>query len=231
MEKEQSPLIKTCSICGEIKPLAAFLQMSATSGTEYGSVCVDCRKKGADKPRVPESDETTQSSSGVVIDSKNKLQADIDKRELREQTEEDYYEERDLNESEQLIRSDKIDQKASQEKQHRQSFLGGNSVLGTTKKNPAGESRWQTERVNAEQTTQAEAQEKEVDESSTKDLSFGLKQKHGISAKEGIAFKQGAAFKSFSTMLGKSATFSHTEKPATTIAQEMENKFGPGKKK
>jgi len=239
-EKQAPSLTKTCSICGELKPLSAFLQMSETKGAEYGSVCSDCRKKGADKPRVPESDETTQSSSGRVIDSKTKLQMDTDKRELVEQTELENYEERELTETEKKLENTKIENKMTQEKQARQTFLN-RSVLSGKKPTAAGESRWRvdqaTQQGNVEATQKLdkaakdELNEKGLDQGSVDDLRFGEKLKHGV------GFKQGAAFNEFAKRLGKHSGFMHKatdQKPdaaAPTISEEMENKWGPGKKR
>jgi hypothetical protein len=231
VEKDQPALTKTCSICGQLKPLAAFLQMSATSGTEYGSVCSDCRKKGADKPRVPESDESTKSSSGAVIDSKSKMQADLDKQEKHAQTEEDYYEEREAAETESKQDQTKIERKTEAEKQHRQTFLD-RSMLSGKKQPPTTESRWRTEQVtsNLEKVAKEEFLEKGVDQSSTEDLRHGVKEKH-----KGVAFQQGAAFQHFAARLGKSSTFaaSSTEKSASSesIAESIEKSWGPSRKK
>lgn len=242
MEKEHASLTKTCSICGQIKPLSAFLQMSGTKGAVYGNVCSDCRKKGADKPRVPESDESTESSSGAVIDSKNKMEADITKREEHEKTEEEYYEEREETDIEQHLEQDKIEQKATEEKQHRQTFLD-RGFLSSKKQTTAGESRWRIEQSAkqvsaAEAATQAEKavaedyREKGLDEASTEDLQSGLKEKH-----KSVTFRQGAAFQSFAARLGKTSTFGQSKSspthPATseTIADTLEKNWGPGRKK
>ncbi len=239
MEKEHSSLTKTCSICGQIKPLTAFLQMSATSGAEYGSVCADCRKKGADKPRVPESDDSTRTTSGTVIDSKSKLEADISKHELHEQTEEEYYEEREENKVEQKLEEGKIEQKATLEKQHRQTFLDRGMLSG--KQQPvSGESRWRMEQtakqagaaetaINSENAVKEELKEKGLDQSSTEDFRHGIKEKH-----KSVAFKQGAAFQSFATQLGKSSTFTQStpNKPGSeTITDSIEKNWGPGRKR
>jgi hypothetical protein len=240
VEKEHHSLTKTCSICGELKPLSAFLHMSATSGTEYGAVCSDCRKKGADKPRIPESDETTQSSSGTVIDSKNKLEADITKREEREHVAEEYYEEREETNVEQQEEQNNIEYKITQEKQHRQTFLDRGMASGKKQTTP-GESRWRVEQTaqqagteetanNLEKATKEELREKGVDQTSTEDLRHGAKEKH-----KGVAFRQGAAFQSFAASLGKSSTFSQSTptNPAVseTIAESIEKNWGPGRKK
>jgi hypothetical protein len=215
--------------------------MSGTSGSEYTSVCSDCRKKGADKPRVPESDETTQSSSGAVIDSKTKVEADNTKREEREQTEEDYYEEREESDIEQKQELNKTEQKSTLEKQHRQTFLD-RGFLGAKKTGAAsGESRWQVEKTaqqasaaetasNQDNATKEDLREKGLDQNSTEDLRQGLKEKH-----KGVAFSQGAAFQSFAAQLGKSTTFTQSTptNPAAsqTIAESIEKNWGPGRKK
>lgn len=240
MEKEHPSLTKTCSTCGQIKPMAAFLHMSETTGTEYGSICSDCRKKGADKPRIPEGDESTRTSSGVVIDSKSKTEADINKQEEYQQTEEEYYEEREQAEIETKHDQDITEQKATQEKRHRQTFLD-RSILSTKKTTSPNESRWRREQVvqqanaedaaiKSESAIKEELQEKGVDQTSTEDLRHGAKEKH-----KGVAFRQGTAFQSFAASLGKSTTFTQSTPthPAAseTIADSIEKHWGPGRKK
>lgn len=241
MEKEHPSLAKTCSICGEQKPLSAFLHMSGSAASEYGSVCSDCRKKGADKATTPESDESTQSSTGVVIDSKSKVEADNSKREEHEKTQEDYYEEREETDIEQKQEQSKTEQKSTLEKQHRQTFLD-RGFLGAKKSGASsGESRWQVEKTaqqisaaeaagNQENATKEDLREKGLDQNSTEDLRQGLKEKH-----KGAAFQQGAAFQSFAAQLGKSSTFTQSTptNPAASqaIAESIEKNWGPGRKK
>lgn len=131
-------LTKTCSSCGQLKPLAAFLEMGGPEGAMYGSICSTCRKANREKPIVEkEHDESTTSHTGFKIDAKAKVQADTDKRELFERSEEEYYEERDKEFEHEKTHIKKTQQHASEEKKHRESFLDRRSYPETNKKNLA----------------------------------------------------------------------------------------------
>src|SRR5687768_6217023 len=88
MENSNLSLTKICQSCGEKKPLTAFLQLTDAKSTTYGNICAACRKTDIERKKAQEKENTT-STTGVKIDSKTKVQSEIDKRELRKQTEED----------------------------------------------------------------------------------------------------------------------------------------------
>jgi hypothetical protein len=128
MTKASQPnLTKTCSNCGQHKPLSAFLEMSGTQGSAYGNICSSCRKtamEAAERRKKTEAEGSTTSETGHKIDSKTKVHDAIDKRELFQRVEEDYHEERKLEEE---ISEEKIIIKQNIEigqKKHRQDFLG-----------------------------------------------------------------------------------------------------------
>src|SRR5579885_705059 len=126
MNKTNTSLTKTCSSCGQQKPMSAFLQLAGPQGTTYGSVCASCRKSNAEKPSLPkELEGTITSGTWTKIDSKTKVKAEIDKRELRKQVEEDYFEERDKKDEKKIKRTEKIWGIAQDEKKRieKRSFL------------------------------------------------------------------------------------------------------------
>src|SRR3990167_11420340 len=102
----QPTLSKTCAACGLQKPLSAFLQLT-DAGTSYGNICSTCRKAGADikKPKT-EAEDSTTSVSGHKIDTKTKIHGDIDKKQIKQRTEELYHEDRKKDE---IIESIKIE--------------------------------------------------------------------------------------------------------------------------
>lgn len=112
--------MKTCSSCGQLKPLSAFLQLAGTVGTTYGNICSTCRKE---KAKTKEPDEFTTSTTGNKIDAKMRLKDVVDKREQHKQVEEEYFEEREKEEKE-TKRFEKIDVVRKEEKQREiRSFL------------------------------------------------------------------------------------------------------------
>jgi hypothetical protein len=120
-----SHLNKTCLICGNKKPLAAFLQMTGAQGSLYGDVCSSCRGPGAqldEKISLLEDDQDT-TSSGLAIDSSARNLAELqDKKRKKDRTESDRQEliKRDKLSDE---KEDKIDVKEKAEKDHRTNFI------------------------------------------------------------------------------------------------------------
>lgn len=120
-------LTKTCKACGQQKPLSAFLQMSGTKhGTGYGNICASCRKAAKEqvaRRKKTDADGGTTSETGHRIDSKSKVQDAKDRREFLQKTEDEYHEERKLDEIETEDRQEKKQDKQDKEKKHRESFL------------------------------------------------------------------------------------------------------------
>lgn len=130
MNKPESLLTKICSNCGQRKPLSAFLQLAGSHG--YGNICSSCRKTVL----TTKDEEGTKSTSGAKIDAKLKVQDAIDKREVRKQIEDEYFDERDKKEERHLEKREKIGTIADKEKKHRHDFLGKQSFLSPTKAPP-----------------------------------------------------------------------------------------------
>lgn len=123
MNKSQHMLTKLCSNCGLKKPLSAFLQMSDSRGAVYGNICSSCRKTSKDNVKTTTDHESSTSSTGVKIDSKVKVQGDIDKRQRVQQVEELYHEGRDDREALQNKTDLKTKTIASEERKHREKTL------------------------------------------------------------------------------------------------------------
>lgn len=135
MTNPHKPITKTCSSCGEQKPLSAFLQLSGTGGSSYGNICASCRKTALENAnRHTDADEVTTSTTGVKIDSKTKVKGEVDKREWLKQLKEQDLEEREK--KDQLTQ--KITQKtqtiAKDEKKHRESYIEKRPFLDNKKK-------------------------------------------------------------------------------------------------
>lgn len=124
---EKRGLLKICSICGQQKPLSAFLQLAGTRGGSYGNVCATCRSAGLDKPIAKEVEDHSQTTSGLEIDAKTVLQRKKDLQIEHNEIEENYHEERDLKEEKQsrLIEQTLIRSKAEEKGRDRikKSFL------------------------------------------------------------------------------------------------------------
>ena len=135
MDKPITPLTKTCSICGQQKPMAAFLQLAGAQGTTYGNICSTCRQAGLDKKVEPkEADERTRSTTGKTIDNKAKVQVETDIKQLRKETEEQYFEELDEEIEQQSETTEKKQNVAKAEKSHRENYIEKRSFLDSTDK-------------------------------------------------------------------------------------------------
>ncbi len=78
---------RVCSTCGQKKPLAAFLHISAKEGAIYGSICDDCRKSGLDKKKkiTLSEEEAGSTSSRHRIGALQRLQQEKEQlRQLKE---------------------------------------------------------------------------------------------------------------------------------------------------
>lgn len=96
----KSLLTKICSVCGLSKPLTAFLVMNDKQGATYGNICSACRKTAMEKSSLKEGESTT-SSTGKTITSKEKAQWDLETEKEKLKLQREYYEERGEKEKEQ----------------------------------------------------------------------------------------------------------------------------------
>lgn len=130
MNKSNISLIKTCSSCGQQKPLSAFLQVAGAEANSYGNICSACRKTNSEKtPSAKETEEGTTSTTELELNSKTKLKSDIDKGKLRKQTEQAYFEERDKNDAKHIHHLQKADAITQDEKKQRERLLGKRSLF------------------------------------------------------------------------------------------------------
>lgn len=121
MSKPTPALTKTCTSCGQQKPLSAFLQFAGTLGATYGSICASCRKTESQvKPKDIE--ESTRSSTGAIIDSKLKVKDAQDKRTRWQQIEDEFFENREEKAKTRQQQIQKISHTAKEEKKHRDAF-------------------------------------------------------------------------------------------------------------
>lgn len=125
MSNPKSLLLKICSVCKEKKPLSAFLQLSDKQGTTYGNICASCRKQLSAKTTAPTptDEESSGTSTKAKIDSKTKVHDAKDKRQIREQVDERYHEEREKDATQEDKQIQKTLTIAKEERKHREGFL------------------------------------------------------------------------------------------------------------
>ncbi len=214
------PLMKTCAACGLSKSLSAFLQVTGPEGTTYTNICATCRKAQMESPSGQnERDESTTSDTSHTIDSKTKVKSDTEKRDLRKQVEEDYFEER---EKDQLIDEKVIEKQQSfhkDEKKHRDSFLK-KSVFLNNKNIPTD-------------ATKVYGSEAQSSKAGRFDFTAPVEDTRTPQIKH-----SGAIFNQFKSWLGKSAPIGQrvADKPSSAPTQKdvtdyIDKTWGPGARK
>lgn len=130
MNKPNNSLMKTCTSCGQSKPLSAFLQLTGSAGSSYGTICSTCRKANPDKTKEP--DDLSSNSTGNKIDAKVRVKDAIDKREQHKQIEDEYFDEREKEEAVETQRYEKETvRKEEKQKIEARSFLDRNKKVST----------------------------------------------------------------------------------------------------
>lgn len=121
---KQPPLTRTCTICGIEKSLSAFLYISGTQGTIYGSICSSCRSSGAKEKTISVHDDGRSSTSaGMRIGAKERLE--IEKKQLQEQQERQEKQEKEVKKRDKvsLEHFERLEQKEKGEKDHRETYI------------------------------------------------------------------------------------------------------------
>jgi|GEM_PF-6888714 len=120
----QTSTARTCSVCGQKKPLFAFLELS-TKGHTYGDICATCRSTGLGRKKSPELESVERSGgqTGVAIDSKKRLKEAAIKEDQFKKTLESDYEEKIKKENTQEDQLEKTQDREAGEKRHREEYL------------------------------------------------------------------------------------------------------------
>jgi len=116
MNKTQFQPTRKCTICGQEKPLMAFLQQGGT----YGQICAICKTNQGAKD---DSDDSGSTSKGLKIDSKARLLAELDQKTLLKEKKESSIE---ILEKKDLLAEEKKQKKestTSAEKKHRENYI------------------------------------------------------------------------------------------------------------
>lgn len=123
MSKPTHQMTRLCMVCGIKKPLATFLQIAGARGTTYGNICSACRAEAKNKLNIPttpqEDDEERSGGFGLRIDSKAKIQQDIEKLELKDKKEVLEHDEKQAREQLALEKNERDEAKLKAEKDHR----------------------------------------------------------------------------------------------------------------
>lgn len=228
--KKSPSLTKTCTSCGAEKPLSAFLLLTK-QGTIYGSICAACRQT----PKNKEYEDSTTSKTGLKIDTKARIHAEIDKKEKFEQVEEDYYEEREEKEEVEIDKIDAKQAKFDKEKKHRHEHLSKRSFLSTTQPNQFQQNTAQIKQtqqiehgVKLEQAAQEEKKLTEVDVNEmSKDTYVAGKVKN-----QGEAVKRLVTFLGSGSAIGRSLAQKKTDPTGKEPVKEFPDQhWSPGKKR
>lgn len=224
MNTPPDTLMKTCSNCGQRKPLSAFLQISGPEGSTYTNICAACRKTTLASDINREKDGTTSSDTSHTIDTKSKVKADTEKRDLNKQIEEQYFEEREENQQTQIKQIDKKEKYVRSEKEHRETYLKKNIFQDSKKPVEAS-------KIHGGITQSREAE--------TFNFNAPMEDTRTPKIKHG-----GVSFQHFISWLGKSAPIAKGMEPAAKstdgakqtptqkdVTEYIDNTWGPGSKK
>lgn len=130
---QQIPITRTCSICGIEKPINAFLQLSETQGTHYGTICMTCRSEGKTHapPKTQQSDdETSTAPSGSRIGAKEKVFVEEEKSRQLKNLKELYRKEQRVIDDRAELKTEKSLQKQRDERFHRETFIDAKKQRG-----------------------------------------------------------------------------------------------------
>jgi hypothetical protein len=215
MTKNQ--LSKTCINCGLQKPLTAYLQIAGAEGSTYGNICSTCRGSGLGKKvTLPVMEDTSSSSSstGLKIDAKSKIHADLEKKAVIEKRQEEDKKEREKLDLKNTILEERKNLKQEMEDKHRKEFLAPSktkSFLDYQSKKPE-DKRIGMEKRALDEVMQHETEAKEE----KKNRDFDDLTVSRIDPTQATAKTASAVWKQFRTLLGGSAAFN-------VVEQQLEN--------
>jgi hypothetical protein len=244
----KSNLTKTCSSCGLQKPFSAFLQLAGPQGATYGNLCASCRKTNMDKAAASkEGEESTTSTTGHRIGTKERIQAEIDNKERFKKTEERYHEDRDKNAERQAEQHERKVDITAKEEQHRADYLQKHTYSQTTIRTESQritEARQKALEQAVKQAQNIEHAEKqdEVTQTELKEKEVKVDNAGGVMRVAGKVSLSGVYVKAFAAWLGKDSPFARAlEQPSQKADQgarpeenETENadrKWGPDSKR
>jgi hypothetical protein len=184
-----NPLVKTCSICGILKPLSAFTQMAGPEGMIWGNVCSSCRKIAKEKTLGELEGESTTDKR---IGNKERAKAEADKKTFKEEKEQRAEEESERKKELEKIEKTTTAIKKEQEREHRESFLENRSYRDALAKDSA---RAASENV--------AGGVHDLAEKAGTDLSTGIAPQDMGFGK--VKYTQGTIFKELQVRLGKDA--------------------------
>lgn len=133
---EINKLTKTCSSCGQEKPLSAFLMLTEHEGAGYGEICVTCRSKAAAEKASQQQEEggsrrhTDQHNLGASAH----LAGESEKEKLLSSQEEEYHSERQRRSTASMFGQIQKQIKQEQESKIKKGILEKNSFLTEPKK-------------------------------------------------------------------------------------------------
>jgi hypothetical protein len=123
--KEKTHMTRTCAACGIEKPLAAFLEISGTHGTRYGTICSVCRGAGVTEKKTvtAEGEQNTTVTTGTRIGLKEKTFLEQERAKQFILTQEENKEALIRREKLKTAKEEKTELKEKTEKDHRRTYL------------------------------------------------------------------------------------------------------------
>jgi len=232
MEKTKY-LTRTCASCGLEKPISAFLQISGSHGTIYGSVCATCRSREDRKPQSETEDDRSTIPTGQRIGAKEK--AFLDKEQFRQFQDKKMQDRKDRQKKEMLSdeKSDRIIQKEKDILKHRKNYLENKTNFLIGKKLSQGErppTAFDTKTTATQQAREQNIIVQKISEAETRKVStdFSSAISHPIQSR---AEFHSSTFLRFKALLGNAPIAEIMGKFSKTSNEKMAKKVESNEKK
>lgn len=234
---------KICTSCGQRKPLSAFLQMNKSGTVSHGQICASCRKTLAENAkRMQAGEDAGTQETGHKIDTKARMKAERDKRQLATEVNENYHENRDINASDIKSSEQKQELKQQTEKKIRSSIFSKQSFLSEKKQTPPATNTPAQVQAETEIKVQTEQQNAKEERQKTQHDPAALQMDSQIAGQtrfQGVEFQKKR--QEFLRRLGKDSPFmrhadqaqktTEKNKGKETLEEHIEKTWGPGKKR
>jgi hypothetical protein len=137
------PTTRTCTACGQVKPLVAFLELAGAHGHSYGNICSTCRGSNSAQKSTIENSEPGDKSGGSTrfqLDNKARMQTEVEKEDLFKHQNDLVQDEKAKKDQLAENTSAQTEQKEKIDKKYREDYLQSQEQQATTKtkKQPTG---------------------------------------------------------------------------------------------
>ncbi|MDX1901822.1 MAG: hypothetical protein SFW66_07465 [Gammaproteobacteria bacterium] len=248
---KKEPIQRTCTGCGLLKPLAAFLYLT-DKGTTYGTLCATCRSIQARNPKKAEDEDASRRTTSFRIGAQEKVQIEKSQKSLFEKKTEDHLHDVKKREGIFTTKSERESQAKVEEKKHLTEyvFLKSTRAKSTPDSQEKKPTQAISETVTVREKAQLQKQEKEDKDRKENKLTEGAS--FFLDAPQtGLVSRNNEVIRRFFDLVGASSPAAkkraleqllqkqNAQKApgkedkinAEEIIKEMDNQFGPKSKR